>query len=206
MHPYVIAQAARLFITTAQTEDFTNFLTEWSALLLKYTDPTLHTPIVVRDINELYERFHAFVIALRQQVKHGKGYTLTGDDYANMFIHEDAEHRARIPAPTDTPTPQVSNQKHLVTRISGNEQDPGVNHIGLPTDVAKLGYALIYTAQDAEMPPVETFVTQEASGHNRFDIHSELAQVGMRCWMVAWYENHIGQRGPVSNPISFIVI
>ena len=105
-----------------------------------------------------------------------------------------------------SPTPVVTRQMHLLTRISGTESEPGVNHIGLPDDVARLGLALIYTAQDAEMPPVETFVTQESETHNRFVIHSELVQVGMRCWFVCWYENYVGERGPVSNPISFIVI
>lgn len=47
---------------------------------------------------------------------------------------------------------------------------------------------------------------RDAESHNRFIIHSELAQVGMKCWFVAWYENYVGERGPVSNPVSFIVI
>lgn len=197
----------RLKIDDTQATSMTSHLIDWNIFFAKYMDPSEHTEPVVTDLQNLFAVFHPEILGIKQQIKNNKTVVLTGNDYAKISIHKDAEQRSHVPRPTVSPINEVKKQYHLITEIFTHSSAPEhLTETHLPVDVVKIGRKIVITAIDESQPELSKFQPIEAIGVTEYKLTFTPDQVGKRAWLITCYINPTGEEGPYSEVISFIII
>ena len=206
MHAYVVANSAALYITNAQVEDYTTLMTEWSATLLKYTDPNLHTPGVVAQMADIYQRLDAHARMLQQQVKNNGAIEKTQAVIDNMFLHVDRERRRERPRSDIKPAIELEHALPGFARVQVIDPRQGSErHRRKPEDVDSIRLWKAYTAADAPAPEVINLEVEDNEGHAVFNVMHPEGSEGQACWLQAAYM--VGNLvGPKSDPFRVLVI
>ena len=205
--PYVAANATRLQVARTKVTSIQNKLTDFNTKYTTYIAPATHTGQSVIDINDAYDVFHPEMQALKQTLKHNKDITLTGADYANIHIHQDASHRNHIPAPTIAPVNTVTKHTHLVTYIFTHEPAATTGtERALPQDVGKIGRKLAVVAANAAPPADAAYVHINDTGVTHYHLVFDPTQEDMKGYLITWYKSPTGEAGPPSAPLVFTII
>ncbi len=156
-------------------------------------------------MNTLYANGSFEVRGIQQQAKSNPNLALTDEDYANLYIHEDATTRTPAPEIEIAPILTTTVGKHLSNDISTTDPTPGKeNSIALPAEVKGIDRFIGITATDDPAPFRSAYQELSTVGRSRFTIMSDIANKGARKWLICRYVNsrHVG---PESDPISFLV-
>jgi len=197
----------RLDLSTAFIERAGEIKTDYNNKYTLYIDPATHSDQNIKNMKMAYDEYLPFFQKTKVMLKNDLMVTLLGEDYANIFIHKDAEPRTRVPAPKYAPICNVKEQSHLKVRIITTNSDPDdTGEVKLPVDVEKLGRKLSFTAIDEGAPAMDTYKTIEIIGAADYTLSFDEDKIGKKVWLISWYINPTGEVGPNSYPISFIVI
>ncbi|MHB8261514.1 MAG: hypothetical protein ACYDCN_16225 [Bacteroidia bacterium] len=129
--------------------------------------------------------------------------TLTGADYTNIHIHQDAAHRVHIPAPTISPINTVTANKHLVVYFFSHEPAATVStERSLPTDIGKIGRKLAIVAAGTT-PTDAQYIHINDVGTTHHHLVFDPIQVDMKGFLITWYKSPTGEDGPPSPPLEF---
>jgi hypothetical protein len=213
------ANVTRLKLDALTVTALGDLMTDWNPKWGKYIDPSQHTDGSVIDINSAYHVFHPYMESLKISLKKNKAITLTGADYTNIHIHQDADHRAHIPRPAIAPANQVIKTSHLITKIFTNNPQPGFeNQTHLPVDVKKIGRKIAVVAAfpnpippggggpSFPVPSAQQYITLEPIGSTTYDLVFDVEQEGAMAYLITWYMNARGEAGPPSAPFAFRII
>ncbi|MHB8261292.1 MAG: hypothetical protein ACYDCN_08890 [Bacteroidia bacterium] len=207
--PYIVANAPRLHVTTGTISTVTtiqNGETDFNLKYDTYITPATHTEQAITDINTSYDTLHPIMQGLKQTLKHNKSITLTGADYTNIHIHQDAAHRGHIPAPIISPINTVTEIKHLVVYLFSHEpaSTGGVTQRALPTDIGKIGRKLAIVAAGT-VPTAAQYVHINDIGSTHYHLVFDPIQVDMKGFLITWYKSPTGEDGPPSPPLEFTI-
>ncbi|MEI6816305.1 MAG: hypothetical protein WCL14_06815 [Bacteroidota bacterium] len=203
--PYIesTGTAGRLQISGTKVTSLHDKRELWDPLYDSYKDPLTHAESV-KDINDLYDKFHAEIEDLKKQLKSNTDIVLTGTDYSKIHIHVDLDHRHHVEKSTIAPANTCTKITHLVNRFftfnptSGQE---AVKH--LPKDVKKIGRKVVYTNHGEPVPARDKFLLIDAIGTSSYDIVHATENAHKKGYLITWYLNNRGEAGPESDPFPF---
>ena len=205
MRQHLTANAERLAIPAGQIAEFNRMSDDFLAKWAVYIDPNSHTAIAVHEIRQISHEIWAFMQAIRQQIKANAYIDKIGDDYANLFIHENRARRHQVPKPDMTPAAIVTARLNLVATIGVFIATDTHKHMKIPKDVREIGRALAVT--NSQKPAADTIFRElESSTRARFNLRFAAADVGRFAHLKLCYINPRGQRGPISKPLSFAIV
>jgi hypothetical protein len=197
----------RLKIDDTQVTKAQGYNTEWVEKLTKYSNVDTHTPPAVKDMQVIYDTYHGFTQGLKRQIKNNQAITLTGDDYRNLYIHEDLDPRSHIPRPVITPDNSIQLQTHQRAQIfTFNPNPPFQKEVALPADVKKIGRKIAFGKMDDPCPDAGLFHTIESIGSTVYDIIFAEENVGQKAWLKTCYMNARGEEGPWSMPLPITIV
>jgi len=198
---------ARLGISTTRVASITAHKLTFVDCYGLYIDPATHTPPVVASMNAIYDIFHPEMLALKQQLNADMDITLTMEDYASLFIHQDVDKRSKVPAPKFAPLNQIIKQNRLVTTVfTSNPIAPHETEKFKPVDVALIGRKMIIVEADEAIPAQEKFLPLDPIGAVIFDIVFKLEDIGKIAYLITWYQSPTGESGPISEPLQIKII
>jgi hypothetical protein len=205
---YLILNATRLRISSAQITALTAMGTAWTPAWAKYSSMATQTHGSISDIQGLYDDDHSYMEKVKLQLKYDMNVELSGDDIRVIEIHVDADPRGEVPAYGYAPNGVVVNNRHLLASIDVSSTEEGHTNDGKkPVDVARIGMKRIIIGATAPIPAASTFLPYPASGSVDFDMAFTADQAGMQCCVVFWYENPKGDnRSPESVMLVFPII
>ncbi len=119
MDAYIYATSEKqveLGIDNAQLTQFNAYKTQLNNDIALYTDPARRTHAITQQIQADFKEINAWILHLRTTIKISKKATLTEQDYASLFIHQD---KPRI-SHTTTPTLKLEHIEHLIARITAH--------------------------------------------------------------------------------------
>jgi hypothetical protein len=208
MIAYIILNATRLRIPTAQQTILSGIGTNWATKWTPYSSMATQTHGSVSDINAEYDTAHGYTEKLKLQLKFDLNVELSGDDIRVLEIHVDADHRGEIPAYGYAPSGVVVNNRHLLCGIEVSSTEEGHTNDGKkPVDVGRIGMKRLIIAQGAPIPPTSTFLPYPATGTVDFEMPFTAEQVNMVCCIVFWYENPKGDNhSPESLVLTFTIV
>lgn len=177
---------------------------DWTVAFLRYQNHDMRTILLGRELDTIKKRITAIFRKVRNHLKASQLINLTDEDYANLYIHQDAARTAAAEIMI-APRGDVIDNKHLQNFISTTDPMPGKeNSIALPKSVHAIEHYIAITTADAPAPDRNAYHALTAVRRLRFSIMSLIANKGVRKWLIFRYINtrHVG---PESDPISFLV-
>ena len=197
----------RLKISDTLQEDFQKLFDEWKPKFAAYIDPNQHTPAVIKAVQDAFAVFQPKMQDLKKMLKSNLEITLIPEDYAALFIHEDAEHRSHIPRPDKAPVNQIIKQDHLTVDVfTSYPEAPHQDDTKLPDDVVKIGRKMAKVAATAAEPDPDAYHSLEAVGNTVYKIIFSEEDAGKKAYLKTCYVNYRGEEGPYSNPLMIPII
>ncbi len=202
-HINAAGNATRLQVSPAKVLSLNNKKLLWDPLYLKYKDP-LTKAESQKDLEDLFALFNKEIEALKEQLKANSDITLTGTDILRLFIHVDAERRHYVEVPNIAPVNScikyaVGDNKIYV----GNPTEGHTNDRHLPDDVVKIGRAIVYINHYLPITARNTFTEISSVGSTTFDILVAPENRHKVGYIITWYINNRGDKGPESDPEPF---
>ncbi len=205
MIPYLTAGMVRFQVQQTQIDALTTMQTDFNAKWAEYLDPTKRTQLVDTQMHTLYTNGKFAQSSVQQQIKNNGTITLTDEDYANLYIHKDATIRTPAGEIIIAPRLAVTKNSHLANEISTTDPTEGKeNVLALPADVTGISRYIAIAPADDPAPDRSGYHAIDNVGRSRFIIMSQIANKGVRKWLICKYFN-TRHSGPESDPISFLV-
>lgn len=205
--PYLATNNTRLEVTDDASLAAAGYFDDYDTKYNIYIDPATHTPQAVQNLRDSYNIIHPFMQGEKKMLKGNKHIELKGEDYKNLFIHENAPRRKHVPAPLISPTNAVLKETHLVVQIfTSNPNPPHEKETKMPTDVMRIGRTMAVVAAGSPEPTEDKYHPLADVGSTVYDIVFANEQVGMTAYLITNYKNYLGESGPQSKPVSFPII
>ncbi len=205
MDAYIYATSEKqveLGIDNAQLTQFNAYKTQLNNDIALYTDPARRTHAITQQIQADFKEINAWILHLRTTIKISKKATLTEQDYASLFIHQD---KPRI-SHTTTPTLKLEHIEHLIARITAHHaasHDQGTRP-SLPDRIDIIDWQWVI---NNIREPIDTLIysnhktTKTATLKLTFDPN----QTGQFCHIISRYGITNGEVGTFSPSLSFAI-
>lgn len=198
--------ATRLQVSAPRVLSLNTDKTNLNAAFDTYKNPLTHTPPVITAMQKQYGIAHPEYQGLKKQLKYNMDIVLLPADISALNIHVDAQHRAKVPAPTIAPNNQVIHQTHLVTQIfTNNPNPPHEKETFMPTDVSKISRKLAIVKPDVVPGPTD-YIHVGSIGSTRYNLIFDDGDVNKIAWLITSYLSPTGESGPESKPVFFTII
>ncbi len=166
---YLLEHGVRFLLSSANRTDLRELYSVWTAKFFQFQepkfrtalrrrelDPTKDTPLVNAQMNTLYASGSFEVRGIQQQAKSNPNLALTDEDYANLYIHEDATTRTPAAEIEIAPILATTAGRHLSNDIITTDPTPGKeNSLALPAGVKGIDRFIGITAADDPAPSAQ---------------------------------------------------
>ena len=198
---YLTANAAEVGVTPEQVTAITAVQTAYDGFYTPYLDGNTRTHADIVAMQAYYPIARHEVNAIQQQIKHNASLDLSEAARLALYIHKDKETNTPSSRPLISPvlTPLYSGR--LTTQISIMQPAlPEENHRDKPAGV-KLIPIFQAVTEDTTAPARTEYEATDSTGHIVHTVQWPAGSENKYGWIIAVYENPIGERGPESAPL-----
>ena len=201
---YIAINWQRLNLTEQDKDDFRVSFGDWVGIYYDYLDPIRRQARHTAELGRLYKEIKKQIATIRNKIKNDGTITLTEEDKVAFRI------KSRKPI-THHPRPIVAPLLEIISIKSGvaifNTRNPAVastsSRTRMPDSRGTIGIAIAYVTANDPPPHRDAYIDHDASSKMRLTIEVATENRVKDGYIITWFTNSTGLKGPESAPVKF---
>jgi hypothetical protein len=179
--------------------------TDFNDFMVPYVAPDTNNSGSVNDMNTSYKGCFQLRESYVAQLSASTTVVLTGRDRMNLDIPVPAPRRSVIPVPDFGPAVFcVSKRDLLMNMIACNPANPFKR--AKPAGAYSIGMKMVIVKAGNPPPVLGDYILQPSVKSTEFELLFTSPDIGSTVYLICFYINNRGEKGPDSMPVSMVII